>query len=117
MQFARNLMIEKAMKQIEVKKYPYSDQELMILSDSLLDNKRLVSQVKITRTTPLFSIGGQVYTTDDFIKYAQTWRYRPDGTGAKPYKQVMDEFVHHEAEEYYRSHLEDFNPEFRVSDE
>ena len=113
MQYARNLMIEKAMKQIEVKKYPYSDQELMILSDSLLDNKRLVSQVKITRSTPLFSIGGRAYTTDDFIKYAQTWRYRPDGTGAKPFKQVMDEFVHHEAEEYYRSHLEDFNPEFR----
>ena len=62
----------------------------MILSDSLLDNKRLTSPVTITKHTPLFSIGDETYTADDYITYAQTWRYRPDGTGAKPYQQVMD---------------------------
>jgi len=113
MQSARDLMIEKAMKQITVKKYPYSDQELMLFSDSVLDNRRLASQVNVTRATPLFSIGERTYTTNDYITYAQTWRYKSDGTGAKPFKQVMDEFVHHASEEYYRSHLEDFNPEFR----
>jgi peptidyl-prolyl cis-trans isomerase SurA len=85
----------------------------MLFSDSVLDNKRLVSQVNITRATPLFSIGDRTFTTNDYITYAQTWRYKPDGTGAKPLKQVMDEFVHHASEDYYRSHLEDFNPEFR----
>jgi peptidyl-prolyl cis-trans isomerase SurA len=50
---------------------------------------------------------------NDFINYAQAWRFKPDGSGAKPFKQVMDEFVRHVGEEYYRSHLEDFNPEFR----
>ncbi|HEY2720204.1 MAG TPA: hypothetical protein VGI82_00680, partial [Chitinophagaceae bacterium] len=113
MQFARNFVIEKALKQIEIKKFPYSDQELMILSDTLLDNKHLASPVKITRNTPLFAIAGHVYTVDDYLTYAQAWRFRPDGTGEKPYKQVMDEFVHHSAEEYYRSHLEEFNSEFR----
>ncbi|MFI5185305.1 MAG: peptidylprolyl isomerase [Chitinophagales bacterium] len=113
MQFAKNLMIEKALKQIEIKKFPYSDQELMILSDSILDNKHLASPVKITRTTSLFSIAGQVFTVNDYLTYAQAWRYKPDGTGAKPYKRVMDEFVHHTTEEYYRTHLEDFNSEFR----
>ena len=34
--------------------------------------------------------------------------------GLKPYQQVMDEFMHHQAEQYYRSHLEDFNPDFRT---
>jgi peptidyl-prolyl cis-trans isomerase SurA len=113
MQSARELMIEKAMKQITVKRYPYSEQELMLFSDSVLDNRRLASQVNVTRTTPLFSIGDRMFTTNDYITYAQTWRYKSDGTGAKPFKQVMDEFVHHAAEDYYRSHLEDFNPEFR----
>jgi peptidyl-prolyl cis-trans isomerase SurA len=113
MQSARDLMIEKAMKQITVKKYPYSEQELMLFSDSVLDNRRLASQVNVTRATPLFSIGDRTYTTNDYITYAQTWRYKSDGTGEKPFKQVMDEFVHHASEEYYRSHLEDFNPEFR----
>jgi len=114
MQAAKNSVIEKALKQIPVKKYPYSDRELMILSDSLLDNKRLASPVTITTGTPLFSIGDQTYTVGDYITYAQTWRYRPDGTGAKPYQQVMDEFMHHQGEQYYRAHLEDFNPEFRT---
>jgi peptidyl-prolyl cis-trans isomerase SurA len=85
----------------------------MILSDSLLDNKRMTSPVKLTKNTPLFSIGDQTFTVNDYIVYAQSWRYKSDGSGAKPNKQVMDEFVHHEAEEYYRSHLEDFNPDFR----
>lgn len=113
MQVAKNLMIEKALSQIEIKKYPYSGPELMIFSDSILDNKRLVAPVTITRLTPLFSIAGRVFSVDDFISYAQAWRYKPDGTGAKPFKQVMDEFLHHAAEDYYRSHLEDFNVEFR----
>jgi len=114
MQAAKNYVIERALKQIPVKKYPYSDRELMILSDSLLDNRRLVSPVTITKQTPLFSIGKETYSVDDYITYAQTWRYRPDGTGAKPYKQVMDEFIRHQGEQYYRSHLEDFNPDFHT---
>lgn len=113
MQVAKDMMIEKALKTVDIKKYPYSDNELAILSDSLLDKKRMTARVKITTQTPLFSIGGQTFTVNDYITYAQAWRFRADGTGAKPYNQVMDEFVHHEAEEYYRSHLEDFNPEFR----
>jgi len=111
-QYAKNLLIEKALKQIDIKKSPYSENELVILSDSLLDNKRLASPVTINRATPLFSIGDQLFTVNDFIIYAQSWRYKPDGTGAKPFKQVMDEFVHHEVETYYRAHLENFNPEF-----
>jgi peptidyl-prolyl cis-trans isomerase SurA len=113
MQTAKNAVIEKALKQIPIKKYPYPDKELMILSDSILDNKPLRSPVTITKQTKLFSIGDEAYTVDDYMTYAQTWRYRADGTGAKPYQQVMDEFTHHQAEQYYRSHLEDFNPDFR----
>lgn len=112
-QFAKNAVIEKALKQIPFKKYSYSENELMVLSDSILDNKKLASPVSITRLTPLFSIGDQVYTVDNFITYAQTWRYKADGTGVKPFQQVMNEFTHNKAEEYYRAHLEDFNPDFR----
>jgi peptidyl-prolyl cis-trans isomerase SurA len=69
--------------------------------------------VSITKTTPLFSIGDRLYTVNDYITYAQAWRYKSDGTGVKPYQQVIDEFTRRQAEEYYRSHLEDFNSDFR----
>ena len=114
MQFARNTVIDKALKQIPIKKYPYSDKELMMLSDSLLDNRRIATPISITRTTPLFSIGSDLFTVSDYITYAQTWRYKPDGTGIKPYQQVIDGFVRYKAEDYYRSHLEDFNSDFRA---
>jgi peptidyl-prolyl cis-trans isomerase SurA len=113
MQFAKNLVIEKALKQMKVTKFPYSDKELMILSDSLLDNKHPGISVSLTKTTPLFSIGDQIYKVNDYINYAQAWRFKSDGTGAKPYQQVIDEFTRRQAEEYYRSHLEDFNSDFR----
>ncbi len=113
MQSAKYKVIEKALKQMAIKKYPYSDKELMILSDSLLDNKRLIFPVAITKTTPLVSIGNQLFTVNDYITYAQAWRFKSDGSGVKPYQQVMDEFIRHEAEEYYRLHLEDFNSDFR----
>ena len=113
MKFARDQMVDKALKQIGVKKYPYSEKELLILSDSLLDRKRLVSPVSITTATPLFSVGGQISTVGDYITYAKSWRFKPDGSGAKPFKQVMDEFIHHVGEDYYRAHLEDFNTDFR----
>jgi len=114
MRTAKSSVIERALKQIPIKNFPFSDKELIIFSDSLLDSKRLASPVTITKQTPLFSIGDETYTVDDYITYAQTWRYRPDGTGAKPYQQVMDEFRHHQGELYYRAHLEDFNPDFRA---
>ena len=114
MQFARNAVLDKAMKQIPIKKYPYSDKDLMMLSDSLLDNRRPPSPVSITRTTPLFSIGDDLFTVNDYITYAQTWRYKSDGSGVKPYQQVMDGFVRAKAEDYYRSHLENYNSDFRT---
>src|SRR5204862_1935697 len=43
----------------------------------------------------------------------QAWRFKPDGSGARPFQDVMDGFVRYKAEDYYRSHLEDFNRDFR----
>src|SRR5262249_6821154 len=81
MKFAKDLMIDKGIKQIGIKKLPYSEHELTVYLDSLLDHKPLASPVKISRTTPLFSIGDQVFTVNDFLIYAQAWRYKPDGSG------------------------------------
>jgi peptidyl-prolyl cis-trans isomerase SurA len=113
MVFAKNLVIERALKQMKITKFPYSDKELIALSDSLLDRKPLTGPVSLTKTTPLFSIGDQLFTVNDYISYAQAWRFKSDGTGMKPYQQVIDEFMHRQAEDYYRSHLEDFNSDFR----
>jgi peptidyl-prolyl cis-trans isomerase SurA len=50
---------------------------------------------------------------NDWINYAQAYRYRQDGSGKKLYEEVMDDFVHTVAFQYYRDHLEEFNSDFR----
>ncbi|MBS1758875.1 MAG: peptidylprolyl isomerase [Bacteroidetes bacterium] len=95
------------------KKYPYDDAALWNMSDSVLDQKPMNSGWAIKATTPLFSIGDSVYNANAWVSYANTFRYKQDGTGAKPWEQVRDEWVKHEMKEYYRQHLEDFNEDFR----
>jgi peptidyl-prolyl cis-trans isomerase SurA len=113
MQYAKNQLMEKVLKQVPVKYYVYTMKDLSILSDSLLDGKPLALPVTLTRRTPLFSIGNEIYSVNNFITYAQSFRYKTDGSGVKSYQQLIDEFKRSKVEEYYRSHLEDYNPEFR----
>ena len=112
MEYAKRLLMAKVLKQVPIKYSPYSLKELSILSDSLLDGKRLALPVTMSRETPLFSIANQVFSVNNFITYAQAWRYKSDG-GVKPYPQIVEEYTNREIEDYYRKHLEDFNDEFR----
>jgi peptidyl-prolyl cis-trans isomerase SurA len=113
MQYAKRQLMAKVLKQVPVKYRPYSLKDLSILADSLLDQKRLALPVTMTRETPLFSIANQVFTVNNFITYAQAWRYKSDGSGVKPYSQIIEEYTNREIEDYYRKHLEDFNEDFR----
>lgn len=83
-------------------------------SDSALD--RLPMQPAgqgLTATTPVLSIGNEVYDLAAWINYAMVYRFRPDGSGAKPLDQVKEEWLQHAMFEYYKKHLEEFNDEFR----
>lgn len=95
------------------KKFDYDDAALWNMSDSVLDLKPMTSGWAIKATTPLFSIGDSIYNANAWVNYANTYRYKQDGTGAKPWEQVREEWVQFAMTEYYRSHLENFNTDFR----
>lgn len=95
------------------KKYPYDDEALWNMSDSVLDQKPMHSGWAIKANTPLFSIGDSIYNANAWVAYANTYRYKQDGTGPKPWDQVRDEWEKHEMKEYFRQHLENFNVDFR----
>jgi len=113
MQISRDLLYAKVVQKAGFKKLPYDDSELWTLTDSLIDFHALSKPVHITSETKLFSIGDQTSTVSQWADYAKTFRYKSDGSGYKPNAQVMDEFIGYKAQQYYRDHLEDFNPEFR----
>lgn len=96
------------------RKETYSAFALWALADSILNNQLLRPDGKnIQLSTPLFSIDTQKYTVSNWIDYARTYRFKPDGSGAKPYDQVTDEWEKYIMKNYYRDHLEEFNEDFR----
>ncbi len=83
-------------------------------SDSLLDRLPMQEAGRsLSATTPVFTIGTEVYDLAAWYNYAIVYRFRQDGTGAKPHDQVREEWLQHAMFEYYKKHLEEFNEEFK----
>lgn len=110
---SRNFIYERVSKSPGVKKHPYSEPVLWALSDSLLDYKPAGIGNAMNRQSVLFTIGDSTFRVNEWIIFSQAYRYKSDGTGIKPYDQVMDEFVQAAMMSYYRDHLENYNAEFR----
>ncbi len=109
----QDAIYDRVIKKAGFKKGTYNKEMLWALTDSILDAKPLGKVKKIENETVLFKLGDSVLKVPNWISYAQTYRYKPDGSGKKPYDQVMDGFIHATEIQYYRDHLEDFNEEFR----
>ncbi len=113
MQLAKAKLAEQILAKTPVVKTNYSEKELWILSDSMLNYTAKVMPVSITPYDTLLFLGKKAVKVEDWISYARVWRYKSDGSGLKPYAQLWDEFMRNQAENYYRDHLEDFNDDFR----
>ncbi len=111
---SKDFVYKQVTEKAGVKKFMYDDAALWALSDSLLDRRpmREIGRT-ISSATPLFSISKVVYDAAAWINYAGTYRFRQDGTGAKPHEQVREEWMQYAMFNYYKKHLEDFNEEFR----
>lgn len=94
------------------RKFDYDDGALWNMSDSVLDFKPMTSGWAIKAHTPLFAIGDSVYNANHWVNYANTYRYKQDGSGAKPWDQVREEWIQFSLLEYYKAHLEEFSEEF-----
>jgi peptidyl-prolyl cis-trans isomerase SurA len=107
------LLAKKVLKDAGYKPAPFNATELWAFSDSILNYKPAGTPVYLNGTTKLFEVGDQSFKVSDWIGYAQTFRYKPDGSGMKPYPQLWNEFVEAMALNYYQNHLEQYNEEFR----
>jgi len=112
---SRDFIYKKVIDKVGFKKFPYDDAAMWAMSDSVLDLKPMKEIGRtIIATTPMFSIGDSVYNATHWVNYANTYRYKQDGTGAKPHEQVREEWVQFCLLNYYKEHLEDFSEDFKV---
>lgn len=109
----KSLLAKKIMKDARFKKAVFSNTELWAYSDSVFNHQSPKSALQLTSASTLFTVGKQNITVNDWINYAQNFRFMADGSGIKPYAQVMDEFIDASAIDYYQRHLEDYNDDFR----
>ena len=91
----------------------YRDDVLWALTDSILDQKPAGNGRNMNTRSPLFTIGDTTIRVTDWINYGQAHRYKPDRSSLKAYPDLMDEFSKHILYQYYRSHMEQFNEDFR----
>lgn len=91
---------------------PAAKTEWLWITDSILDNRKPPAAISIKRETPLFTVGKEVYTIQNWLDYAQLHRYKPGTSGLRPYDEILEEYKMVLASNYYRDHLEDFNPGF-----
>ena len=111
---SKDFIYKKVIEKAGLTKYPYDEKAMREMTDSVLDLRPMTDLGKtIIATTPMFKIGETTYNATNWVNYANTYRYKQDGSGAKPYEQVKEEFLQFSLYNYYRDHLEDFNDEFR----
>ena len=110
---SRDFIYDRVIQKAGFKKHTYDEAAFWAITDSVLDLKPLGIGRNVNSFTPLFSIGDSTYNITNWIYYANTYRYKQDGTGPKPGEQVWDEYIKFSLFNYYRDHLEDFNAEFR----
>ncbi|MGZ4020031.1 MAG: foldase protein PrsA, partial [Flavisolibacter sp.] len=109
----KSALAARILKQAGFTKSSFNTNELWAFSDSVLNYKKPTIPVNVHGTTQLMTIGTKKILASDWISYAQTFRYKNDGSGIKPYPQIWDEFVQAMALAYYQANLEKYNEEFK----
>jgi peptidyl-prolyl cis-trans isomerase SurA len=109
----KTILANRILKDGGYKKSSFNNLELWAFSDSILNYQKPNIPVQLSGSSDLFQIGDKKFLVSDWIGYAQTFRYKPDGSGIKPYPQLWDEFVEGMALNYYQSNLENYNEEFK----
>lgn len=111
---SRDFVYNQVKSRLTIKRFGYDETAVWAMSDSVLDFKPMTPVGRtIIATTPMYSIGDSVYDANDWVNYANTYRFKQDGSGARPWPQVRDEFEQFLLVNYYRDHLEDFSEDFK----
>ena len=102
---------EQMLKSSNYKPLPYNEQQLWIVTDTMLKAKNYAAIFTANNKKPLFQLGSKTVYASDWLKHVkklQTSNYTPQ---QKEYKLLMKQFVDGIAEQYYKDRLEETNEE------
>ena len=109
---AKEAMLEKHKKLVGYKPALYNETNLWKLTDSSLKSKTL-SKPLMNNQTVLFSFARQKIKAEDWVNYVKATRGSSVENANKNYANVMTDYINQSVANYYRSHLEDYNKEYK----
>ncbi len=108
---SRKALLSRIEQQAEFHRAEFSELDLWAFTDSAMRNTGLSSFRGMNYSTVLFSFTRQSYTLKQWLDYTRSVRgQRPGGPQAD--KDLFDRWIERMAQDYYRSHLEDYNQDF-----
>lgn len=108
----RDLLIRRIITHAGFNRAEINLPELKIYADSIINFNQAPAGSPLKNERLLFTIGDMEKNIGDLILYARTNRWLPDGSGSKPFDELMEEFKQTAAIDYYRKHMEEYNEDF-----
>lgn len=108
----RDLLVQRIITKAGFKKAEISLPLLNAYVDSLLNFNQEPASNPLKSNMLLFTIGDLEKNIGDLVSYTKTNRWLPDGSGPKPFDQLMEEFRQVVTIDYYKKHMEENNEEF-----
>lgn len=105
---AKSNLVQQWMALTKYKKGIYNDEDLWHYTDSALTHKKAPPYKNINGTTVLFSFAKKNITAADWVTYLQL--AKPQAGPQKNYAAQLKDFTKQSCGDYYRNHIEDYNP-------
>jgi peptidyl-prolyl cis-trans isomerase SurA len=109
----RDILIRRVIAKAGFKQAEIDLTQLKPYVDSLAENKKAPAGNTLKNEVMLYKIGDQVKNIGDLVAYAQTDRWSADGSGLKPFSQLLEDFKQVSVLNYYKDHIEEYNQDFR----
>ena len=108
---SRQALLARIYRATNFRRADFSEEDLWSFTDSVQHNPALSSYHSLSASTILFSFDQRNYTAKEWLDYSRT--VKPQRAGASVMdKDLFKRYVERAAMEYYRNHLELYNPDF-----
>jgi peptidyl-prolyl cis-trans isomerase SurA len=109
---SKRRMLQTIEKQTGFKQIIPASNQLWDYTDSLLHDKKPAANTNLSDQSVLFQVSNKKYTVGDWIVYRKSLTSSPHLTKGKTNAEILDLYRQNTAFEYYKQHLEKYNPVF-----
>jgi peptidyl-prolyl cis-trans isomerase SurA len=109
---SRKALLQKILHQTGFRQSDFAEADLFAFTDSAITNRALTSFRGLTNSTVLFTFPKQQYTIKDWLDHARVSRTSKPNGGNRTDEELFRQYLEKVALDYYRNHLEEYNPDF-----